>query len=83
MTARSNRSQAGRVPKLDDYGRAVLRELVEADNDAMLAKLSQHLHERTGVTLVVSALHKVLVKMGITRKEDSTRRSATATTSSL
>lgn len=60
----------GRAPKLDGEGRAVLREMVEADNDATLAELSQRLHQRTGVQLVVSAIHKALVKMGITRKKD-------------
>lgn len=72
----------GRAPKLNDQGREVLRQLVEADNDATLAELASRLKERTGVQLVVSAVHKVLVKMGITRKKKtSTRASATATTS--
>jgi transposase len=72
----------GRAPKLDEHGRSVLRELVETDNDATLAELASRLHARTGVTLVVSAVHKVLVKMGISRKKKtSMRASATATTS--
>ena len=72
----------GRAPKLDAQGRAVLRELVEADSDATLAELAERLRERVGVTLVVSAIHKTLAKMGITRKKKtSTRRSATAMTS--
>lgn len=73
----------GREPKLDEQGRAVLRELVDADSDATLAELAQRLRERIGVTLVVSSIHKALAKMGITRKKKtSTRRSAIATTSS-
>lgn len=72
----------GRAPKLDEQGRAVLRQLVDEDNDATLAELASRLHERTGVKLVVSAVHKVLAKMGISRKKKiSTRASATATTS--
>lgn len=72
----------GRAPKLDEGGRAVLRELVEQDNDATLAELASRLHERTGVKLVVSAVYKVLAKMGISRKKKtSTRASETATTS--
>ena len=72
----------GRAPKLDERGRAVLRELVEQDNDATLAELASRLHERTGVKLVVSTMCKVLAKMGISRKKKtSTRASATATTS--
>jgi transposase len=60
----------------------VLRQLVEDDNDATLAELAERLRERTGVELVVSAVHKVLVKMGISRKKKtSTRASASATTS--
>lgn len=72
----------GRAPKLDERGRAVLRELVGQDNDATLAELANRLHERTGVKLVVSAVYKVLAKMGISRKKKtSTRASATAKTS--
>jgi len=72
----------GRKPKLDAGGREVLRQLLEDDNDATLAELASRLHERIGVTLVVSAVHKVLEKLGISRKKKtSTRASATATTS--
>jgi transposase len=71
----------GRAPKLDEAGRAALRELVASDSDATLAELSQRLRERTGVALTVSSIHKALEKMGITRKKKtSTRRSETATT---
>jgi transposase len=62
----------------------VLRQLVEEDNDATLAELAERLHKRTGVLLVVSAVHRVLVKMGISRKKKtSTRASATATMSAF
>jgi transposase len=72
----------GRAPKLDERGRVVLRELVDQDNDATLAELASRLHERTGVKLVVSAVHKVLAKMGISRKKKtSMRASATVRTS--
>jgi transposase len=70
----------GRAPKLDEAGRAVLRELVEEDSDATLAELSERLEERLGVKLVPSAIFKVLAKMAITRKKKtSTRPSAIAT----
>jgi transposase len=73
----------GREPKLDAKGRAVLRELVDADSDATLAELSQQVREHVGVKVVVSTVHKTLAKMGITRKKKtSTRRSGIATTSS-
>lgn len=72
----------GKVPKLDEQGLAVLRELVEADSDATLAELSARLRERIGVGLVPSGIHKVLAKMGISRKKKtSMRASGTATTS--
>jgi transposase len=72
----------GRAPKLDEHGRAVLRELVEQDSDATLAELGKQIDEQLGVKLVPSAVFKVLAKMGITRKKKtSMRRSATATTS--
>lgn len=74
----------GRAPKLDEHGRGVLRELVEANNDATLAELASQLQARLGVTLVVSAVHKVLVKMGISRKKKtSMRASVIAKTSSF
>lgn len=76
------RPPPGRAPKLDERGRAVLRELVIEDSDATLAELGKRLDERLGVKLVPSAIFKVLAKMGITRKKKtSTRRSAIATTS--
>lgn len=72
----------GKPPKLDERGQQVLREIVDDDSDATLAELSSRLRERLGVQLVPSAIHKVLVKMGISRKKKtSTRRSETATTS--
>ena len=72
----------GKAPKLDESGRAVLQELVVADNDATLAELSQRLRERLGIGLGPSAVHKVLAKMGITRKKKtSTRQSGSAKTS--
>jgi transposase len=72
----------GREPKLDEKGRAVLRELVEQDSDATLAELGKQIRERLGVKLVPSAVFKVLAKMGITRKKKtSTRPSGIATTS--
>jgi transposase len=63
------KSPPGRAPKLDAQGLVVLRELVDEDSDATLAELSQRLHERLGVKLVQSAVHKVLVKMGLSRKK--------------
>jgi transposase len=59
----------GRAPKLDDHGRAVLRELVEADSDATLAELADRVRERIGVTISTPALCVTLDKMGLTRKK--------------
>jgi len=72
----------GRAPKLDEQSRTVLRELVEENNGAALEEVAQRLYERTGVKLVVSTVHKALVKLGITRKKKtSTQRSGNAKTS--
>src|SRR5579863_3879763 len=76
------RPPPGKTPKLDEQGRVILRQLLDADSDATLSELSQRLRERLGVMLVPSAIHKVLAKMGISRKKKTfTRLSATATTS--
>jgi transposase len=69
----------GRAAKLDEGGRAVLRELVGQRPDATLAELSGYLNERLGVKLVPSAIHKVLAKMDVTRKKRPfTQRSESA-----
>lgn len=71
------KSPPGRSPKLDAQGLVVLRELVEEHSDATLAELSQRLDERLGVKLVPSAVHKVLAKLGLSRKKKTfTRQNA-------
>jgi transposase len=66
---------------LDPVPRAEMKR-GDQDNDATLVELASRLHERTGVKLVVSAVHKVLAKMEISRKKKtSTRASATVRTS--
>lgn len=72
----------GRVPKLDERGRAVLRELVEEHSDATLAELGRLIDERLGVKVVPSTVFKTLAAMRITRKKKtSTRPRENATTS--
>lgn len=49
----------------------VLRELVEADNDATLPQLAQRLAERTGVQVSGSTISRTLGKLNLTRKKKS------------
>lgn len=49
----------------------VLRELVEADNDATLPQLAQRLAERTGVQVSGSTISGTLRKLNLTREKKS------------
>lgn len=49
----------------------MLRELVEADNDATLAQLAERLAARTGTRVSGSTISRTLRKLDITRKEKS------------
>ncbi len=66
----------GRTSHLDE---AVLRELVDEQNDATLAEYAQRLAERTGRLYSVSMLSRVLKRMKLSRKG---RRYAPASTPS-
>ena len=61
----------GSQPTLKAAEQQVLRALIEADNDATLAQLSERLAERTGVRVSGSTVSRTLTKMGITRKKKS------------
>ena len=49
----------------------VLRDLVEADNDATLPQLAQRLAARTGVQVSGSTISRTLRKLNLTRKKKS------------
>ena len=55
----------GRAPAFDGAAAARLREAVRADDDATLEELA----EAAGVACCPSAVHRALVRLGITRKK--------------
>jgi transposase len=61
----------GPQPTLQASHHEVLRELVEADNDATLVQLAERLDERTGVRVSGSTISRTLSKLDITRKKKS------------
>jgi transposase len=54
---------------LDTSHHQVLRELLEADNDATLQQLAQHLALQTGIKVSGSTISRTLTKLKITRKK--------------
>jgi transposase len=63
----------GSQPTLNAAEQQILRELIEADNDATLVQLAQRLAERTEVRVSGSTVSRTLTKMGITRKKKALR----------
>lgn len=61
----------GPQPTLQTTHHEVLRDLVEADNDATLAQLAQRLATQTGTQVSGSTISRTLSKLGITRKKKS------------
>ena len=59
----------GRRASVDARGAAVLTALVRAENDRTLAELAELYHERTGVRLSRSALHRTVERLGLPRKK--------------
>jgi transposase len=55
----------GRAPAFDGPGSARLREAVRADDDATLEELAR----AAGVACCASAVHRALVRLGVTRKK--------------
>jgi transposase len=56
----------GRAPAFDGEAAGRLREAVRADDDATLEELAR----AAGVSCCVSAVHRALARMGITRKKN-------------
>ena len=61
----------GPQPMLQAPHHEVLRELVEADNDATLVQLAERLGERTGVQVSGSTISRTLSQLNMTRKKKS------------
>ena len=69
--------RGGRAPAFDEEASRRLREAVRADDDATLAELAR----AAGVACCASAVHRALVRLGVTRKKSrGGRPSRTATT---
>jgi len=64
-------NHGGPQPTLQAAHHEVLRELVEADNDATLVQLAERLDEQTGVRVSGSTISRTLSKLDITRKKKS------------
>lgn len=59
-------------PKLNEQQFNVLREIVEAKNDATLREIREQLKEKTGVTIGISTVDRMLKKMEISFKKNIT-----------
>ncbi|MDH6068540.1 transposase, partial [Chrysosporum ovalisporum APH033B] len=63
--------------KLNSEQLNILQEIVEANNDATLGEIRLILQERTGVTIGISTVNRMLQKMEITLKKHCTPRKKT------
>lgn len=57
-------------PKLNDEHRVILAEIVEANNDATLAELSDQVYDRTGIRVGTTTMHTTLKRMGLSVKKN-------------
>ena len=64
----------GPRPTLDEGGRAELRRLHEADEDAYLYELAERLSISIGKPVSEGIVGRELAKMGITRKKNGSKR---------
>lgn len=60
-------------PKLNEQQFNVLLEIVEAKNDATLKEIREQLKEKTGVTIGISTVDRMLRKMEISLKKNIAR----------
>ena len=59
-------------PKLNEQQLNVLQELVEANNDATLSEIREMLKDKTGVTIGISTVDRMLRKLEISLKKNIT-----------
>lgn len=64
--------RCGRHLKLTTEQMIALGELIEANNDATLAELSELFWQRTGIVLSVATVARMTERLKITRKKNST-----------
>lgn len=68
----------GAPARIDDAARAELRQLIASSPDATLSEAREHLWREAGVRVGLSAVCRVLAKLGLPRKKSrSTQASAT------
>ena len=60
-------------PKLNEQQLNVLKEIVEAQNDATLREIREKLPEKTGITIGISTVDRMLKKMEISFKKKLAR----------
>jgi transposase len=60
-------------PKLNSQQLNVLREIVEAKNDATLGEIREQLKEKTGITIGISTVDRMLKRMEISLKKNIAR----------
>lgn len=60
-------------PKLNSQQFNVLQEIVEAKNDATLKEIRAELAQKTGITIGISTVDRMLQKMEISLKKNITR----------
>lgn len=60
-------------PKLNSEQFNILKEIVEANNDATLSEIRSILAEKTGVIIGISTVDRMLQKMEISLKKNITR----------
>ena len=63
----------GQSAKLSLEQKAVLATLVEEDNDAILVELCARLEQRVGVQIRRATMGRIVQKLKLTRKKNSTR----------
>lgn len=63
----------GTPPKVDAAGAAVLRTLVEEQNDRTLAELGAGYRERTGIGVSISAVWRACKRLDLRRKKKKPR----------
>jgi len=60
-------------PKLNEEQIKILEEIVEAKNDATLSEIRSELQEKTGITIGISTVDRMLQRIEITFKKNIAR----------
>lgn len=60
-------------PKLNEEQLKLLEEIVEKNNDATLSEIRAELKEKTGITIGISTMHRMLERIEISLKKNIAR----------